>query len=101
RIDGLALGGPAVLVRAADPGIALGRIGGAARAREQLADVTRRAILLAAHAGDACAVRVLQLDAEVIEDVAERRVHPRLPAAHAVRAHGRSAERPVRDVDVV
>ena len=61
----------------------------------------RRARDLAAHAGDARAARVLVVDGEVIVDVAELRVGPPLPPAHADRLHRMRAQHPVGDVDVV
>src|SRR5690606_18040142 len=65
------------------------------------ADIGGRILLLAAHAQHAGAIRVFEVDGEVIIDVAVDRRNPLLPAAHANRTHRVPIQRPVRHVNVV
>ena len=73
----------------------------AARADDPLGDVRRRAVDLAAHRKHVHAVRVLEVDREVIVDVPVRGIGAPLTPAHADGLHWMRAERPVRHVDVV
>ena len=66
-----------------------------------LTDVVGTAVDLAAHAQHTGAVLVLELDAEVIEDLAEVGVDAHLAATHADGLHRVPLQGPVGDVDVV
>ncbi len=73
-------------------------IGHALGADHPLGDSIGAAVDLAAHAGDPHAVRILELDGEVVVDVAQV-AHG--PAAHADALHRMGLERPVEDVEIV
>src|SRR6266516_2484408 len=89
---------PAPRRRARDDGV---RVRFAARADYPLGDVRRRAVDLAAHGEHVHAVRVLEVDREVIIDVPVRGIGAPLPPAHPDRLHRMRAERPVCHIDVV
>ena len=60
-----------------------------------------RTVDLATHAEHVRAVRVFEVDGEVVVDVAVSGIGAALPAAHAHRPHRMGTERPVRHVEVV
>jgi hypothetical protein len=60
-----------------------------------------RAIDLAAHAHHVRVIGILEVDGEVIEDVAVRPIGAPLPAANTDRPNRMATHRPVGDVDVV
>ena len=87
-------------VRSGDS-VSLKRVGRASGAGETLADPRAGSLDLAAHAHHARAVRVFEIDGEVVEDVAVLRIGALLPAADADRSDRMAAHHPVGDVDVV
>ena len=76
-------------------------VGGALRAVDHVADAGADAALLRRHGEHGQAVRVLVAHREVVEDVAELRPRPHLPAAEALADHRRLSRDPVHHVEVV
>ena len=90
-----------VLAPGAQRPLGVGQVDPALGADHVLADVVVAAGDLAGHRQHLHAARVLEVDREVVVDVAEGRIDPLLAAAHAHRRHRRLADGPLEHVDVV
>ena len=81
--------------------VAAVHVGGPLRAVDHVADAGADPPLLRRHGEHRHAVRVLVAHREVVEDVAELRSRPDLPAAETLADHGRRVRDPVHHVEVV